>query len=361
VRHFRPGVVDRTAVPLHIRRFSPVAALHTLEEVDLQELWDAGKRLILLDVDNTLLPWKTEEIPKVTFDWLAAAREIGFELCILSNTRNPERLTRLSEKLDIPFMRDKFKPHPRMYELALEKFNLTPDEAVMVGDQLLTDIWGANRAGVDAIWVKPIAKREFAGTRYLSRNVEWVIGRMLYRYFQADGADAVDKPGFFSHNVVRQFVKFGMVGAVATAVDLIPHRWLMFSATYDGKLVRDIAGEWAIRTFNLDWPLDDRHLQEAAYAPLKIAPVLLAIFVSYYLNRLYTFRTTHEKITVKQVAQFYTVALIGLVISVSVGTVGQRLAETSPSMKWAAASVLGMAAAFFWNFAGQRLWTFKKK
>ncbi|MBX3113196.1 MAG: YqeG family HAD IIIA-type phosphatase [Fimbriimonadaceae bacterium] len=361
MRHFRPGVVDRTAVPLHIRRFSPVAALHTLEEVNLQELWNDGKRLILLDVDNTLLPWRAEEISKVTFDWITAARTIGFELCILSNTRNPERLERLSAKLDVPFIRDKFKPHPRMYELAVEKYKVHVDEAVMIGDQLLTDIWGANRAGIDAIWVKPIGKREFVGTRYFSRNVEKIIGRFLYRYFQADGADAIDKPGFFSHNIIRQFVKFAMVGGVATAVDWGLHYVLMFKAQAGSQSLRDVVGEWTIRTFNLGWPLDAEHLQDAAYAPLKIGPVLIAIFVSYYLNRLYTFRTTHEKITVKQVAQFYTVALIGMVISVSVGAVGQRLADASPMMKWAAASVLGMVTAFFWNFAGQRLWTFKKK
>ncbi len=361
MRNFKSGTFDRHRVPKHLQRFSPVEALHALEEVDLELLFSSGKKLILLDVDNTLLPWKSEEIPQSTFAWIEQARMLGFQLCILSNTRNPERLIRLCDKLGVEFIRDKFKPSPKMYFLALGKYGVKESEAVMIGDQLMTDIWGANRAGIDAIWVKPIGRTEFVGTRYLSRNVERVIGRILHNYFQADGIDAEVKAGFFRHEVVQQILKFGVVGAIATAVDIGIHSFLMFGAKVNGVYLHDSVGKWVIERFSLGWPLDREHLLEAAYAPLKLGPVMLAIMVSYFLNRWFTFQATHEKASLKQAGQFYAVALVGMLISITVGTVGQRLAQMNETFNFLAGSGLGMAAGFVWNFTGQRLWTFRKK
>ncbi|MFM9873665.1 MAG: YqeG family HAD IIIA-type phosphatase [Fimbriimonadaceae bacterium] len=361
MRGFKSGTFERHRVPRHLQRFSPVEALHALEEVDLDLLFASGKRLILLDVDNTLLPWKSEEIPQSTIEWLARARGLGFELCILSNTRNPERLGRLSEKLGVDFIRDKFKPSPKMYYLALGKYGVDDSAAVMIGDQLMTDIWGANRAGIDAIWVKPIAKHEFVGTRYLSRNIELMIGRVLHNYFQTEGAIDGVKPGFFHREVVQQLVKFAVVGAIATAVDIGIHSYLMFGAKVGGVYLHDSVGSWVIGQFKLGWPLDREHLLEAAYAPLKFGPVMLAILVSYLLNRWFTFQSTHEKANLKQAGQFYAVALVGMLISITVGTIGQRLAQMSEALNFLAGSGMGMIAGFIWNFTGQRLWTFRKK
>ncbi|MDI9635547.1 YqeG family HAD IIIA-type phosphatase [Kamptonema cortianum] len=361
MRHFRSGIVDVENLPRALQRFSPTEALHSLEEVNLELLKAAGKTLILLDVDNTLMPWRSEDIPDSTTAWLKKAKAMGFDLCVLSNTRNPERLARICKVMDLDYIRDKFKPSRRMYQLALKKYGVDVEQAVMLGDQLLTDIWGANRTGIDAIWIKPIGPREFIGTRLISRNVERVIGKLLYRYFQAEGADAEVRPGFFRHEIFKQLVKFALVGGTATVVDIGLHGFLMFKAKMGAESVRDLVGTWAIQTFNLGWPLDDRHLSDAAYVPLKIAPVALAIMVSYLLNRVYTFRQGHQKITAKQVGQFYVVAIIGMFISISVGAVVNRLAEMSPLLDWAAGSAVGMIAGFIWNFNGQRLWTFRQK
>ncbi len=360
MRYFRSGRIHRAAVPWHLRRFSPVAALNALEEVDLQEAHERGKRLILLDVDNTLLPWRAEDVGENTLLWIQEAKELGFDLCIISNTRNPERLKRIAGKLGIDFIRDRFKPSRRMYHLATKKFGHTEAETLMIGDQLLTDIWGANRAGIDAIWVKPIGPTEFVGTKYISRNIERVIGRLLHDHFQ-ESPTAIPEPGFFGHEIFAQLIKFALVGGAATFIDVGLHYFLMFRAQIGGVPLREVAGTWAIHTFNLNWPLDDGHIADAAYAPLKVVPVLLAIIVSYLLNRLYTFKMTHERIRMAQILQFYTVALIGMVISVTVGTIGQRLADANPKLEWAAGTIVGIIAGFIWNFNGQRLWTFRKK
>ncbi len=361
LRHFKAGSFDKERVPNALRRFSPNESLHSLEEVDLGALRAAGKRLILLDVDNTLLPWKSKEIPATTTAWLQSARDQGFELCILSNTRNPERLERLCQEMKVDFIRDKFKPNPKMYHLAMEKYKMSAEDCVMIGDQLFTDIWGANRAGIDAIWVRPLAKAEFIGTKLVSRNGERIVGRLLYRYFQAEGADAEDRPGFFRHEVVQQLLKFALVGGTVTVIDRGIHYLTLFKMSINGVPLKEHVGTWVIDTFNLGWPLDADHLFDAAYAPLMFPGTMIAILVSYLLNRSFTFQDTGKRITGKQVAQFYIVALIGMLIAIVVGAVANRLADISPLLDWVAGSVVGTVAGFIWNFNAQRLWTFKQK
>lgn len=353
MRYFKSGTFEKHRVPKHFRRFSPVEALHSLEEVDLEELYETGKRLILLDVDNTLLPWRSEDVPDSTFAWVAKARALGFELCILSNTRNPERLGRLSEKLKIDFIRDKFKPNPIMYLMALKKYEVPADAAVMIGDQLMTDIWGANRAGVDAIWVKPMGSREFVGTKYLSRNVERVIGKILHNYFQVETADQPVSAGLFKHEIFRQFLKFGMVGAVATVVDLGLHNVLMFRVPG----LQESVGNWV-----LAGPLNGifKDVFHAAFAPFKVLTVVLATIVSYLMNRYFTFDQKGEKATWSQAGKFFAVALSAMVINTTVGTLSLNFVHGSEKMQWLVASVVGMVAGVFFNFAGQRLWTFKR-
>lgn len=151
-----------------------------LAAIDLAALYQSGKRLVLLDVDNTLLPWRSEDIPAATLDWLAAGRAAGMRFCIISNTRHPARLERLAKKMELPFLLGKKKPHPESYLKAIEQFEVSTAETVMVGDQIFTDIRGANRAGIDSIWIEPCADVDFVGAKLL-RPVEKALRRVFLR------------------------------------------------------------------------------------------------------------------------------------------------------------------------------------
>ncbi len=364
MRHFRQGKFSRESMHPVLRRFSPAESLNNLEDVDLEALHTAGKRLVLLDVDNTLLPWKSEDIPLSTMDWINRGRSLGLVFCALSNTHNPARLERLCGQLGIDFIRDRAKPSRRMFLRALEKSGVGVEETVMVGDQLLTDVWGANRCGIDAVWVKPLHEREFIGTRLFSRNVERLVGHFLYRFFQGDGADEEGRPGFFGRQVVRQVMKFAVVGGLATVVDTGLSYILMFVASVNGTRLMEIAGKWAIQTFPWDAglnPNDLNDVQDAAYGPLTVLPVLLAILVSYFLNRVWTFQATHQKATVQQAGKFYVIALVGAAIATVVGVLVERVVPLTGRPAWAVAKAVGILAGFIWNFNGQRLWTFRHK
>lgn len=353
MRGFRVGEFHRESVPRPLRPFSPTESVERLEEIDLESLWRQGKRLLLLDVDNTLLPWRAEEVPPATLDWIARAQNLGFKTCLVSNTRHPERLYRLAERMGTDTVRDKFKPSRRMFLAALARYGLTADQALTVGDQLLTDVLGANRSGIDAVWVRPIGKREFVGTRLVSRQLERVLGWFLFRYFRTgDGAEAA---GFFRPGMLRQAVKFMLVGGLSTVIDVGLHGVLMFAPVFGGQSAAELVGAALLGPGA--HPV--KAVSDAAFAPLKIPATGLAILNSYYWNRRWTFRVDGEAPHGPMVARFYAVALVGLVLNIVIGALVNRALHLPPGSSWAGATAVATVAVFFWNFFGQRHFTFR--
>lgn len=361
MRGFKAGSFEREAMPRGLRAFSPTEALASLEEVDLAELKGAGKRLILLDVDNTMVPWRADEAPASTLAWLKQGKDLGLQFCILSNTRNPARLERLSAEWDVPYIRDKFKPSRKMYRLALERYSAQPEEAVMIGDQLLTDVLGANRADIDAIWVRPIASREFIGTRLISRRIEWLVGRFLYRYFQPELLDdgTQGRGGFFDHHIVRQFAKFCLVGGTSTVIDVGLHWSLMFIVHMHNRPLGDVFGAWLIANFPLLFG-GAAKASDAAVPVLKVFTASIAILNSFYWNRLWTFRIKDKADRMQQLQKFIAVAVIGMVLNTTITTLLNNVIPGHPKRSLAIATIIATIVVAFWNFTGQRLWTFRK-
>jgi hypothetical protein len=155
-----------------------VKSHNTLDEVNLEALKRSGKKLIMLDVDHTLVHWKQEDYSPGVLDWIDRAKTMGFMLVILSNTHRPARLARISERLKIKAYRGKFKPCTDMYLQAMKDHGTNPAEAIMIGDQMMTDVLGANRAGIEAIWLKKLDGPEFFGTKF-NRVIEFIISGLL--------------------------------------------------------------------------------------------------------------------------------------------------------------------------------------
>ncbi len=160
-----------------MRKLCPDLYVNNIVDLDSATLLAAGIRVLLLDLDNTLTPWRSYEVPEEIVEWLTKTQEAGIKMCLVSNTRNSGRLRELSERFGIPFVRARMKPSRRGFVDALEILGAKPEETAMVGDQLLTDIWGGNRAGIRTIWIAPLHPKEFFGTkisRLLERLILWV-------------------------------------------------------------------------------------------------------------------------------------------------------------------------------------------
>lgn len=182
---FRTGRYNADRLPRLLRRVCPTAAVDSVLRLEPCGLVRRGKRLLLLDVDNTLLAWKGRQVPQDVAQWVAAVLHAGLRVCVVSNTKRPKRLRALCEALGVPFVRDRFKPSRRMFLLAMERYGATPDETIMVGDQLFTDVLGARRAGIEAVWVQPVSEREFVGTK-LSRLGERILRHWLDRALEEE-------------------------------------------------------------------------------------------------------------------------------------------------------------------------------
>ncbi|MBL8061166.1 MAG: YqeG family HAD IIIA-type phosphatase [Chthonomonas sp.] len=355
---FRAGRVAKEGVHRRYHRFMPIRTVDRVLDLDPNELIASGKNLILLDADNTLLPWRTEEIAEEVTIWLDKARAAGLKLCLISNTRNKARLERLSKAMDIPFAVGKFKPSREMYDHALEKFQMKPEQAVMIGDQIFTDVLGANRSGIDAILVRQMHKNEFIGTRLVSRLGEKLIWRKLREAMEEelDDLPIVEPTGFFHRRIVRQFAKFCIVGLTSFAVDYNIRMTLQFQAQSGGELLSEKGGRWLVQHV----PFMSGMTPADAFFPVAAAAgAAFAIVNSFIWNRLWTFRIRTREEAGAQFGRFVVVSVGGLVLNVLISASVNHLVQGDPKVSARIATLVATAFVAIWNFTGQRLYAFR--
>jgi hypothetical protein len=132
-------------------------------EINLHKLKEDNYKYLMLDLDNTLLPWGENLVSPEVVNWLNSASSMGFKLCVVSNSRSG-RAGRIVKKLNIHFISNALKPSKSGFFKAIDFMNGSLNEAVMIGDQIFTDVLGGNRAGVFTILVKPIHRKELFTT-----------------------------------------------------------------------------------------------------------------------------------------------------------------------------------------------------
>lgn len=355
---FRRGRFDRDKTGM-LRRFCPAHAVGSLPEVKHEDLLADNKKLILLDVDHTLVKWKAEDFSPEVLAWLAKAKELGFKLCILSNTRHPERLARLSEKLDIPTLRGRFKPSTHMYEMALEKFQMKPIDAVMIGDQIMTDVLGANRSGIDAIWVQKMEGPEFLGTKF-NRFVELLVTSLLYRSLVTP-TDAIDPSAnvpLLERTIVKQFLKFAFVGGISFVIDFSIRYILMNVIRWNGELLSDEAGRSLIARFPTLFQFATG--PDKAFNPIAVfIAATFAMLNSFLLNRSFTFRVKSEEGKGKQLARVYMVGYIGMALNILISTGMYNIIPGHRKISLFLSAVTAAVIVAAWNFIGQRYFAFQ--
>ena len=141
-----------------LKVFYPSLYAASAYEIPYEELYKKGYRGIIYDVDNTLVPHgaPANEAAILLFQRL---RTLGFSTCILSNNKKP-RVAPFSGQVGSPFIEKGGKPKRAGYERAMEQMGTGRETTVFVGDQLFTDIYGANRTGIASCLVKPIHPKE---------------------------------------------------------------------------------------------------------------------------------------------------------------------------------------------------------
>ncbi|MCS7243272.1 MAG: YqeG family HAD IIIA-type phosphatase [Candidatus Calescibacterium sp.] len=144
----------------------PTLIYDNIEKITPQKLRELNVDTILLDLDNTLVPWNKKQIPNAICKYLSSLKEAGFKICIVSNAL-PIRVKKISEELNIPYIALAAKPSTRPLRKAIKILNSNIENTVIIGDQLFTDILAGNRLGIKTILVRPLAKFELVTSKFI--------------------------------------------------------------------------------------------------------------------------------------------------------------------------------------------------
>lgn len=161
--------------------FKPTWMVESLYHISPTKLKENGIDTILTDLDNTLIPWNNSIGTNKIVKWIAFMKKEGISVIVVSNN-NPKRVEIAVAALDIPFVAHALKPLNRGIKQTLKRFKLNPDQVVMVGDQLMTDVWAANNCHIKSIWVKPLVKTDMLPTK-INRFLESVVYKMLKKKY----------------------------------------------------------------------------------------------------------------------------------------------------------------------------------
>lgn len=134
-----------------LKKFYPYKYVESVFVIDYKKLFDIGYRGLIFDIDSTLVPHgndSTMEVDKL----FKEINEIGFKTVLLSNNTT-ERIERFMKNIDSMYISDARKPDTCNYLKAVSMLGIEKKEALVIGDQIFTDILGANRSGIDSILV----------------------------------------------------------------------------------------------------------------------------------------------------------------------------------------------------------------
>ena len=136
----------------------PREYINSTYEIDFDKLYKQGYRGIIFDIDNTLVPHGAPADERA-ISLFTHLKEIGFSCMLLSNNKEP-RVKMFNDAVDVDYIYKAGKPKPSGYKKAMHRLGTTTDNTLFVGDQIFTDIVGANLAGIRTILVKPIHPKE---------------------------------------------------------------------------------------------------------------------------------------------------------------------------------------------------------
>jgi len=166
-------------------KFIPTLYTNTVFDIDYVKLYEEGIRLILTDLDNTLISYKENEPNDELYAWIKARKEEGFEIIIVSNNSDRTRVDSFANLLDIKSVSVATKPLKRGFRksLKLASRKYKAEEIVAIGDQLMTDVFAANRMNYSSVLVKAIDRKTEKWTTRINRRLElYVISTIKKKY-----------------------------------------------------------------------------------------------------------------------------------------------------------------------------------
>ena len=138
----------------------------TVYDIPMELLKKENVRCVLLDIDNTLVPYDVPEPTEENRAWFKLLAENGIRVIFISNNHEPERVTRYAASLDFPFLYRAGKPLTGKIRTLLKEYHIALDGCMVIGDQIFTDVLAASNLGVKSILVRSIKDVQTAFFRF---------------------------------------------------------------------------------------------------------------------------------------------------------------------------------------------------
>ncbi|MDR4948666.1 YqeG family HAD IIIA-type phosphatase [Neobacillus cucumis] len=164
-----------------LKQFLPNEHVKSILDISPEELKAKGVKGIITDLDNTLVEWDRPSATPQLIKWFDEVKKQNIQVTIVSNN-NEARVKFFSDPLKIPFIYRAKKPMSAAFHRAVKQMGIKKEEAVVIGDQLLTDVLGGNRGGFHTILVVPVAQTDGLGTKF-NRFAE----RRILNWFRKKG------------------------------------------------------------------------------------------------------------------------------------------------------------------------------
>lgn len=156
----------------------PKEYLNSVKDISIEFLGKNKIKGIILDVDNTLINLN-KEMPEGIEKWAENVKRAGIKLCIVSNSNQKEKVASVAKKIDIPFIYFAKKPLKTGFLKAQKLLGIDFKSIAAVGDQIFTDVIGANRCKMFSILVKPIEEKDYLITKIKRPIEKMIINRYL--------------------------------------------------------------------------------------------------------------------------------------------------------------------------------------
>ncbi|WP_096434547.1 YqeG family HAD IIIA-type phosphatase [Alteribacter populi] len=162
-----------------LNQFVPDQYVPSIYDISIEELKERGIKGIITDLDNTLVEWDRPNATEELIEWFKKVKSYGIDIVVVSNN-NEKRVKHFSDPHELTFIHSAKKPMTKAFNTACRLMKINKHEAVVIGDQLLTDILGGNRGSFHTILVVPVAKSDGVFTKF-NRRMERVVFRWMER------------------------------------------------------------------------------------------------------------------------------------------------------------------------------------
>ncbi|MCI1856595.1 MAG: YqeG family HAD IIIA-type phosphatase [Sporolactobacillus sp.] len=162
-----------------LKKFLPDGHVRNILDIKPEMLKQKGIKGLITDLDNTLVPWNEPDVTPELIGWFDSLRQAGIAALILSNN-SERRVKTFSAPAGVPYIYRAHKPLVYGFRRAMQQLHVRPDELVVAGDQIMTDIWGGNLIGAHTILVVPVAASDGWATK-INRGIERMILSQLRR------------------------------------------------------------------------------------------------------------------------------------------------------------------------------------